>query len=92
MHHVVPRTRNLRNILLAQCGRDAESDEISLINTKEFLISRGIFNTGNFHSDRHSLLDPTEREQMQSLSRTVKNELGLWIKDTLHALAIKGQQ
>jgi mediator of RNA polymerase II transcription subunit 12 len=73
--------RNLRNRLLDDRFFDCNSEERSVIEAREILSSKGMFNMVlHTQPDKYMGLVRHELEKIRSLTRTAKSELALWLR------------
>lgn len=69
---------------------DLAQEERSVVDTREMLSMRGMFNMlHTTQADRYTGLSQNELESIRSLSRTAKSEVALWIKDSFELLAAR---
>lgn len=92
MHTANTMHRNLRNTLLKDRSFDCSSEERSVIEIREILSSKGMFNMSQHTPpDKYPGLFGKELERIRSLTRTAKSELALWLKASFQALVTKEQ-
>jgi hypothetical protein len=73
--------RNLRNRLLDDRFFDCNAEERSVIEARELLSSKGMFNmVQQTQPDKYMGLCRYELEKIRSLTRTAKSELALWLR------------
>ncbi|KAI5806878.1 hypothetical protein EDC01DRAFT_608826 [Geopyxis carbonaria] len=89
IHNLSPRLRKLRRILLAGCGFSSEAEENYIISAKELLTSLGIFDP---HRSVQKRLNSSDLETFRGFSRTVKSEIGLWIRDNIRDHVVMKQR
>ncbi|KAF8244696.1 hypothetical protein K440DRAFT_663352 [Wilcoxina mikolae CBS 423.85] len=92
IHSASAPLRNLRSILLNGCSFDCNAEERSVIESREMLSMRGMFNMPtNVQADRYTGLDRHEMEKIRNLTRTAKSELAQWIKESFEDLVTREQ-
>ncbi|KAF8542225.1 hypothetical protein BDD12DRAFT_826310 [Trichophaea hybrida] len=92
IHSASAPLRNLRSILLNECSFDCKAEERSVIESREMLSKRGMFNMPtNMQADRYTGLDRHEMKKISNLTRTAKSELAQWIKESFEDLVTREQ-
>jgi hypothetical protein len=84
--------RNLRNTLLNDRSFDCSDEERSVIEAREILSNKGMFNMSQHtQPDKYTGLAGDELEKIRSLTRTAKSELALWLKASFEEFVTREQ-